>query len=186
MIVQFRNNSEEQGIPNGASLVITVGTIKDVQILRAATKVIVSSPASATSALSRFVGVDLDLVNYGVEQIQLTLHIQVVLLKMRILRCERKSPGREHLVRQWTGRGHFDVWEISQFSSYQGVLVRDSAFFWLAMDFNFPLLQRLGSDAVSELTPGIWSHVHLKRFKESRRGRISKRHIYIVSHHRYL
>ncbi|KAG8305830.1 hypothetical protein J6590_060844 [Homalodisca vitripennis] len=37
------------------------------------------------------------------------------------------------------------------------------------LQFTFHLLQRLVSDTVSDLTPEIQSHVHLKRSKESRR-----------------
>ncbi|KAG8254280.1 hypothetical protein J6590_011977 [Homalodisca vitripennis] len=40
--------------------------------------------------------------------------------------------------------------------------------------FIFLLLQRLVSDAVSDLTPGIWSRVRLKSSNESRRRRSSK------------
>ncbi|KAG8253840.1 hypothetical protein J6590_026014 [Homalodisca vitripennis] len=39
---------------------------------------------------------------------------------------------------------------------------------------------RLVSDTVSDLTPGIWSHIPLKRSKENRRRRSSKRNICIV------
>ncbi|KAG8308207.1 hypothetical protein J6590_002293 [Homalodisca vitripennis] len=49
------------------------------------------------------------------------------------------------------------------------------------LQFTCMLLQRLVSDAVSNLTPGIRSHVRLKRSKEIRRQRSSKRNIYIVS-----
>ncbi|KAG8282672.1 hypothetical protein J6590_031923, partial [Homalodisca vitripennis] len=41
-------------------------------------------------------------------------------------------------------------------------------------------MQRLVSHSVSDLTPGIWSHVRLKKFKESRRRRSSKRNICFV------
>ncbi|KAG8252102.1 hypothetical protein J6590_066842 [Homalodisca vitripennis] len=34
------------------------------------------------------------------------------------------------------------------------------------LQFTFLLVQRLESDAVTDLTPGIWSHVHLKRSKK--------------------
>ncbi|KAG8321189.1 hypothetical protein J6590_051464 [Homalodisca vitripennis] len=33
------------------------------------------------------------------------------------------------------------------------------------LQFTFLLVQRLESDAVSDLTPGIWSHVRLNRSK---------------------
>ncbi|KAG8288738.1 hypothetical protein J6590_010847 [Homalodisca vitripennis] len=39
---------------------------------------------------------------------------------------------------------------------------------------------RLISDAISDLTPGIWSHVRLKSSKDNQRQRSSKRNIYIV------
>ncbi|KAG8314577.1 hypothetical protein J6590_089912, partial [Homalodisca vitripennis] len=38
-----------------------------------------------------------------------------------------------------------------------------------------------GTNAVLDKTAGIWSHARLKRSKESRQQRSSKRNIYIVS-----
>ncbi|KAG8304038.1 hypothetical protein J6590_103771 [Homalodisca vitripennis] len=44
---------------------------------------------------------------------------------------------------------------------------------WAILSCLRPCCERLVYDAVSDLTPGIWSHVCLKRCKESRRPRSS-------------
>ncbi|KAG8323699.1 hypothetical protein J6590_001443 [Homalodisca vitripennis] len=52
--------------------------------------------------------------------------------------------------------------------------------------FTFLFLQHLVSDAVSDLTPGIWSQACLKRPKESQRRRSSKRTFTSFRHEKHL